>query len=551
MKRSGLEVMKRLIVLVKPLCMYMMTAIFMGLLGNLCATFLPFTAVLAGFSFCSADFAISVKTIAVILLLLAIARAILRYGEQTCNHYIAFSLLALIRDRVFTRMRKLAPAKLENKDSGNLLSVVTSDIELLEVFYAHTISPTAIAFLYSLVLIAVLGRFHVLFGVTALVSYFLIGCLVPYLTARHGFADGQAYRKETGKMSGFVLESLRGLDEIQQYGQGDKRLSLMNRKSERLAGLEGKMKRNTGMEMSLTAVLIHLLDLFLFAGGCVLLSRGYISSSQLILATVLFMSSFGPVVALADLGSTLSPTIAAGNRVLDILDETPVTKELDGYEKTVFNGAKASHVTFGYEKEPVLEDGSLSVKKGKILGISGKSGSGKSTLLRLFMRFWSTQKGEIEIGERNINEINTENLREMEGFMTQTTHLFHDSIRHNIDFVKPSASQEEIEEACRRAGIHDFIQSLPKGYDTEVGELGDTLSSGEKQRIGLARAFLHDAPFLLLDEPTSNLDILNEAAILKSIVNECKDRTVLIVSHRKSTLAIADDIVKVERGRVS
>ena len=243
-----------------------------------------------------------------------------------------------------------------------------------------------------------------------------------------------------------------------------------------------------------------------------------------LITTLALMSSFGPVVALAALGATLQNTFAAGNRVLDILDESPVAEEISGKEEITFSGASAEKVTFAYGGETILEDLSVEIPEGKIIGINGRSGSGKSTLLKLFMRFWRVQQGEVKVSGRNVDRINTANLRGLESFVTQETYLFHDSIRNNLRIARLDAADEAIIAACKKASVHDFIMSLPKGYDTEVGELGDTLSGGERQRLGLARAFLHDAPFLLLDEPTSNLDSLSEAVILKSLHEKCSGK---------------------------
>ena len=269
------------------------------------------------------------------------------------------------------------------------------------------------------------------------------------------------------------------------------------------------------------------------------------------MSTIAMMSSFGPVVALANLGGTLQYTFAAGNRVLDILEEKPQTEEITGQETVTFTGAATENLSFSYDGKPVLKDLTLQVQKGKILGIVGRSGSGKSTLLKLFMRFWQADQGKVLVSDRSVSKINTDNLRDLEGYVTQQTHLFQDSILNNLLLARPEATREQVEAACKKASVHDFIMSLPKGYDTPVGELGDTLSGGERQRLGLARAFLHDAPFLLLDEPTSNLDSLNEAVILRALEQEKGERTVVLVTHRKSTVRFADRIVSVENGRLS
>ena len=325
----------------------------------------------------------------------------------------------------------------------------------------------------------------------------------------------------------------------------------MNLRTEQLSKDEERLKRTSGYNMAVTNTIILLLDFAMLFTAICLYGTDQVDFADILIPTIALMSSFGPVVALANLGSTLQNTFAAGNRVLDILEEEPVVQELEGFADITFDGALAENITFSYEKEKVLDNVTVSVPKGNIVGIIGKSGSGKSTLLKLFMRFWKVQQGSVSISNTNVEAINTTNLRNMESFVTQETHLFQDSIRNNLKIAKLDATDQELEAACKKASIHDFIMSLPKGYDTPVGELGDTLSGGEKQRIGLARAFLHNAPFMLLDEPTSNLDSLNEAVILKSLHKERENKTVVLVSHRQSTMRIADVSYSVEDGRVS
>lgn len=545
-RRSGFTVMARLVSLVRPLTGFMVLAILMGLAGHLCASFIT---ILGGYSVLGLlgfGMPLSLEAIFACVLVFAILRAALRYGEQSCNHFIAFKLLALIRDKVFRALRKLCPAKLEGRDKGDLISVITSDIELLEVFYAHTISPAAIAFLYTVIMCLFIASFHPALGLLALFAYLTVGIAIPFITSKLSGRSGMEFRTKSGELSGFVLDSLRGLSETVQYGQGEERLAQMNDRTDVLLETERRMKRTAGRNMAVTNTAILVFDLcMLFLSG-VLYQKGMIDFTGVLIPTVALFSSFGPAVALANLGSTLQNTFAAGNRVLDILDETPAVQEVTGKEEAVFGGACAENVSFSYGAETILDSVSLQIPKGKIVGLVGKSGSGKSTLLKLFMRFWNVKSGKVEISGRNINEIDTWNLRDMESFMTQETHLFHDSIRSNLRIAKLDASDAEIEAACRKASVHDFVMGLPRGYDTLVGELGDTLSGGERQRLGLARAFLHDAPFLLLDEPTSNLDSLNEAVILKALREEQDGKTVVLVSHRQSTMRIADTVYSVE-----
>lgn len=550
-RRGGAAVMARLVGLVRPLTGFMVLAVMMGLLGHLCAAAIT---VLAGYGLLGllGDAAgLPLAGVVVAMAACAVARGLLRYGEQSCNHFIAFKLLALIRDRVFRALRRCAPARLEGRDRGNLISVITSDIELLEVFYAHTISPTAIAVLFCAVACAFIGSLHPALGALALVAYVTVGALCPVVASRLAGDAGQLQRDGAGELSTFVLDSLRGLDEILQYGRGADRLTQMDARSEGLAASEAWLKRATGRATAITNAVIVAFDLAMLLLAAALSQAGELAFSGVLLSVLALMSSFGPCVALASLGSTLQGTFAAGNRVLDVLDDEPVTEEVSGMPSATFAGASAEHVSFAYDGRRVLDDVSLAAPEGAVVGVTGRSGSGKSTLLRLFMRFWDAGEGRVSVSGRPVDQVNTSDLRAMEALVTQETHLFHDSIRNNLRIARLDATDLEVEAACRKASVHDFIASLPAGYDTPVGELGDTLSGGERQRLGLARAFLHDAPFLLLDEPTSNLDALNEAVILRSIKAERAGRTVLLVSHRPSTMRIADTVVSVENGRVS
>lgn len=563
--RGGFRVMAELIGLVKPLSGYMCLAILAGLVGHLCAAFITILGGYAVLAVLGVQDKITEVQVFLTVPLLALLRAGLRYGEQSCNHFIAFKLLALIRDKVFRALRRLCPAKLEGRGKGDLIAVITSDIELLEVFYAHTISPAAIAFLFTLILCGFIGSFHPTLGLLALATYVTVGVLVPLAISKTSGDHGIRFRSGAGELSGYVLDSLRGLTETIQYGRGQARLDGMMAKTDALSSEEEKMKAVSGRNTAITNTVILLFDLVMLGVSVVLYRNGAVSYEGVLIPTIALMSSFGPCVALAALGSTLQNTFAAGNRVLDILEEAPAVEEITGKPEIVFRGAAAEHVAFSYEtkatdrtdvgtgtvQDNILTDVSVEIPEHSVIGITGRSGSGKSTLLKLLMRFWTVQQGEVKLSGTSVEEINTANLREMESFVTQETHLFHDSIRNNLKIAKLDATEEEMIAACKKASVHDFIMTLPQGYDTPVGELGDTLSGGERQRIGLARAFLHNAPLLLLDEPTSNLDSLNEAVILKSLREEKEDKTVVLVSHRESTMRIADRTYSVENGRMS
>lgn len=567
-RRSGIRIMGELIRLVKPLLPVMALAVILGTIGYLCAIFLTITAAyglmhilmepvgeLIGLSIGSSGAGAlpgpGLQTLFIALIVMAVMRGILHYGEQYCNHFIAFKLLAIIRHKVFASLRKLCPAKLEGRDKGNLISVITSDIELLEVFYAHTISPIAIAVLTSLVMVLFLEQFSPAAAVLAMAGYVVVGVVIPLHYGSRGAEPGMEFRNGFGELNAFILDSLRGLDETIQYGQGEKRREEMGERSVRLGRMQDKLNLLEASQRSVTNLVILLFSFFMLFLMIGLRQSGSVDLTGMVVGTVAMMGSFGPVTALASLSNNLNQTLASGERVLSILEEKPVTEEVKGKGEVEFADAEADGVDFSYEDEQILKDYSIKIPKGKVTGIHGASGSGKSTLLKLLMRFWDVRGGQIRISGRDVRGINTSNLREMESYVTQETCLFHDSIANNIAVAKPGAPREEIMEAAKKASIHDFIMSLPKGYDTEVGELGDTISGGEKQRIGIARAFLHDAPFVLLDEPTSNLDSLNEGIILKSLKEGKGDKTVLLVSHRKSTMNLADVVYEMDNGRIS
>lgn len=550
-KRSGFNVMLRLIGLVRPLAGFMVLAVAMGLIGHLCAAFITIFGGYAAAELLGLGSPLTITGIFIAVAVFALVRGVLRYAEQACNHYIAFKLLALIREKVFFALRRLCPAKLEGRDRGDLINIITSDIELLEVFYAHTISPVAIGVLFCLVMCLFIGSFSVVLALIALAAYISVGAILPLATSKASGDDGLRFRTKSGELAGHVLDSLRGLDETQQYGRGEERLAGMNARTDGLAVEERRMKRTSGRNQAAANTVILFFDLLMLFASAAMYMAGRLDFTGVLIPSVALMSSFGPCVALSNLGSTLQSTFAAGNRVLDILDEEPVVEEIGGREETDFSGAAAENVGFDYGGETILDGVSAEIPLGSIVGITGRSGSGKSTLLKLFMRFWEAKSGAVKVSGRSVNEINTPDLRRMESFVTQETQLFHDSIRANLRIAKLDATDEEMVEACKKASVHDFIMTLPAGYDTPVGELGDTLSGGERQRLGLARAFLHGADFMLLDEPTSNLDSLNEAVILRSLREEKGERTVVLVSHRASTMRIAEKVYSVEHGRVS
>ena len=562
-RRSAVAIMRKLIILVKPLTGVMLLGILLGVLGFLCAIFLTIVGgygILKGLGVVEGMaasgkvtfwFLSSWQYLFTLLLVMAVARGILHYGEQYCNHYIAFRVLAIIRHKVFSVLRKLCPAKLEGKEKGNLITIITSDIELLEVFFAHTISPIAIAFLTSMMMILFIGQQHWLAGLLALFAYGIVGIILPIWNEKRSYGTGIKFRNEVGKLNDFVLNSMYGLDEIQQYNQGTIQQTIMDQKSIQLSENQKKLSSFEGSQKAVTNLIIQIFSWGMFFMMLWLYQTGNVDFSQVLIATLAMMSSFGPTIALSSLSNNLNQTLACGERVLSLLEEKPVIEEVSGRKPIDFEGAEVEKVYFSYEKDMILQNISMQIPKGKVLGIHGVSGSGKSTLLKLLMRFWDVSQGSIYISHKNIKEINTDDLRHFSSYVTQDTMMFRDTIAENIKIAKKKATMEEVKNAAEKASIHDFIMSLPDGYETNVAELGDSLSDGEKQRIGLARAFLQDGDLILLDEPTSNLDILNEGIILKSLSEAKTGKTIVLVSHRSSTMSLADELYEMRNGRVS
>lgn len=549
-KRSTIHVMWKLLGLVKPLAAWMLVAVVTGVLGFLCAGFIT---VLGGYGLLNVlgiETLFSFENLFWCMGIFAILRGVLHYIEHACNHYIAFKLLALLRDKVFKVLRTLAPAKLDGVDKGDLIALVTSDIELLEIFFAHTISPICIAVVMVAVMTGFIGQFHVVLGFIAFIAYIVVGVILPVIMSKLSKKLGEEKRKDFAEMNTYVLDSMRGIKEIKQYNYGQERLYFIEKQTEAMEETSGKLKDTMGLTVAITNTCVLGFSILLFTVALQMYQNGIIGIEGVIIPTLALFSSFGAVIALANLGSGLAQTIACGNRLLDILEEVPVVEDVCEGETPAMQTLKLENVDFTYTGEEILKSMNLEIVPGKITGLTGKSGSGKSTILKLLMRFWDVNSGVVSIDGADIKDVTTSHLRRNQSLVTQDTHLFHETIEENIRLANMEASEDDIIEACKKASVHEFIMSLPNGYDTQVGELGDTLSGGERQRIGLARAFLHDAKCLFLDEPTSNLDSLNEAVILKAL-KEDKDRTILLVSHRKSTMKVADSAVHLDSNRVS
>ena len=552
MRKNGFVVMGHLLKLVTPLAHIMAFTITMGTLGFLAAIFIMVLGAMGLVNLLNFDTHLSFSGILTALIVLAVARGALRYLEQMSGHYIAFKLLALLRDKVFSSLRRLAFVKLQDKQAGQLVSLVTNDIELLEVFYAHTIAPIMIAFFTSAILLLVFGHLSGWFVVVALAAYLTVGVILPIITTKLAREDGRRYRELVGEMNDFFLDSVRGMKEIQLFGYAKQRLEEIQQRSQKIDTAFERIKDQEAKVRVYTEVAVSAFNIIMLFTGLILFSLDKIDFSAFLIGVILLMSSYGPVIALSNLSSNLLQTLASGERVLSLLAEEPELKDVESaVDLKEVSRIDVENVSFAYGEEQILSDVSLSVKKGEILGIHGRSGSGKSTLLKLLMRFYDPKSGSIKINGETLPNINTRSLRDNMAYITQQTYIFNETIEENIRLARRDATLDEIMEAAKKASIHDFILSLPEGYQTKMTELGGNLSDGEKQRIGIARAFLHNAPIILLDEPTSNLDSLNEAMILKSLLNVKAEKLIILVSHRQSTMAICDQVIGIENGRMS
>ena len=552
MRKNGFVVMGHLLKLVTPLAHIMAFTITMGTLGFLAAIFIMVLGAMGLVNLLNFDTHLSFSGILTALIVLAVARGALRYLEQMSGHYIAFKLLALLRDKVFSSLRRLAFVKLQDKQAGQLVSLVTNDIELLEVFYAHTIAPIMIAFFTSAILLLVFGHLSGWFVLVALAAYLTVGVILPIITTKLAREDGRRYRELVGEMNDFFLDSVRGMKDIQLFGYVKQRLDEIQQRSQKIDTAFERIKDQEAKVRVYTEVAVSVFNIIMLFTGLILFSLDKIDFSAFLIGVILLMSSYGPVIALSNLSSNLLQTLASGERVLSLLAEEPELKDVESaVDLKDVSRIDVENVSFAYGEEQILSDVSLSVKKGEILGIHGRSGSGKSTLLKLLMRFYDPKSGSIKINGEILPNINTRSLRDNMAYITQQTYIFNETIEENIRLARRDATLEEIMEAAKKASIHDFILSLPEGYQTKMTELGGNLSDGEKQRIGIARAFLHNAPIILLDEPTSNLDSLNEAMILKSLLNVKAEKLIILVSHRQSTMAICDQVIGIENGRMS
>ncbi|MEE1295660.1 MAG: ATP-binding cassette domain-containing protein [Bifidobacterium sp.] len=543
---SSMQVISRLLGQVGELRPLMVLACVFGVIGHVSATFLPVFGVMALFAAWGQPvWGLSVGWAIGLMILCAVLRGVMRYCEQYMNHNLAFRLLALFRAKMFAALRRLALAKLAGKGKGDLISMVTTDVELLEIFFAHTISPTVIAISTTVIYAVALLFLNPWFALLLVVAHLVIGLGVPVWFAKALNGVGGRIRKESAALDDDMLDDMRGLEQIIRFQQGPQRLANIDKRSRALWRQRVRLSERNGMFGGLDHVIVILVSAL--GAGLALLVAGptFASRADAVTALVLLVSSFGPTLALSALPASLTQTFASARRLFSLMDEAPAVVET-GTEKPSYDGMRMADVDFSYDGErEILSDVSLNVPVSGILGLQGPSGRGKSTMLKLLMRYWDPQGGSVGMSEVELPEIDAHHHRRVQAMMSQETVLFDGSIASNLRIAKPEASDDELREALRKASVLGLVDSLPEGMETAVGELGGRLSEGERQRIGLARLFLRDADVYLFDEPTSRLDSLNEAFILQSIngLVEEKDAAVVLVSHRQSTMRIADEVV--------
>lgn len=551
-RRSGFKIMSRLILLLESLSYIMLLAVINGSAGFICAIGITLFGAIGIAKLLGESIVLSYTAIIVLCISCGILRGVLKYFEQYSNHYIAFKLLAVLRDKIFNVLRKLCPAKLETKQKGSIIAMITSDIETLEVFYAHTVSPICIAILVSLFMLIFIGIYsNIYFMIIALLGYVIIGIVFPLVFSKHIKKSGVIYRREFSLFNAFFLDSIKGISDIVLNNAGRKRASEVNERSDRLISETRKMKKTTASFFAYIELTVSAIVILSIVTGIILLNKGEISIGRMIIGVVSIFGSFGSVIAVAALPSNLTQTFASGDRILNLLDEKPAVEPVINGETILFENLCVDDLSFSYDqKNEVLKNISLSVEKGEIVGIVGESGCGKSTLLKLLLRFFQKKYGNIYYNGIEIDDINSDNLLQNITMVSQNTYLFDDTILENLRIANNNATINDIKEACKLASVNDFIETLPDGYNSKVGVSGSNLSSGERQRIGLARAFLSGAKLILLDEPTSNVDSINEGIILSALKQQKKHRGIILVSHRESTMAIADRIYKIENGKI-
>ena len=552
LRRSGARIMANLILLLGSLVYIMVVAVINGSLGFISAMGVTFFGAVAIAKAIGESIPVSYEALIILTISCGVIRGLLRFLEQYGNHYIAFKLLAVLRDKIFTSLQRLCPAKLESKQKGSIIAMITSDIETLEVFYAHTISPVCIAVIVSAVVFILVGLVSSWYlALIALIGYFLIGIIVPMIASDRLKASGVRYRTEFASFNAYFLDSIKGIKDIILHNADQARKTEVNRRSDILLDETKKMKQKITNAGAATEFIVSIIIIATLACGIALVAGDLLSAGRMVIGVVTIFGSFGPVIAISALPGNLTQTFASGDRVLDLLSEKPAVTPVKDGQIIDFEDLSVSDLSFSYDGQTkVLRDICMQAKKGEIIGITGESGCGKSTFLKLLLRFWQKDSGRIDYNGFDIDTVDTDSLLDNVTMVSQTTYLFDETIENNLRIAKPDATMQEIENACKLASVHDFILTLPDGYQSRAGALGDNLSAGEKQRIGLARAFLRGSALILLDEPTSNVDSINEGIILKALKEQKHRKSIILVSHRASTMSIADRIYRVEKGRM-
>ena len=552
LRRSGARIMANLILLLGSLVYIMVVAVINGSLGFISAMGVTFFGAVAIAKAIGESIPVSYEALIILTISCGVIRGLLRFLEQYGNHYIAFKLLAVLRDKIFTSLQRLCPAKLESKQKGSIIAMITSDIETLEVFYAHTISPVCIAVIVSAVVLILVGLVSSWYlALIALIGYFLIGIIVPVIASDRLKASGVRYRTEFASFNAYFLDSIKGIKDIILHNADQARKTEVNRRSDILLDETKKMKQKITNAGAATEFIVSIIIIATLACGIALVAGDLLSAGRMVIGVVTIFGSFGPVIAISALPGNLTQTFASGDRVLDLLSEKPAVTPVKDGQIIDFEDLSVSDLSFSYDGQTkVLRDICMQAKKGEIIGITGESGCGKSTFLKLLLRFWQKDSGRIDYNGFDIDTVDTDSLLDNVTMVSQTTYLFDETIENNLRIAKPDATMQEIENACKLASVHDFILTLPDGYQSRAGALGDNLSAGEKQRIGLARAFLRGSALILLDEPTSNVDSINEGIILKALKEQKHRKSIILISHRASTMSIADRIYRVEKGRM-
>ena len=552
LRRSGARIMANLILLLGSLVYIMVVAVINGSLGFISAMGVTFFGAVAIAKAIGESIPVSYEALIILTISCGVIRGLLRFLEQYGNHYIAFKLLAVLRDKIFTSLQRLCPAKLESKQKGSIIAMITSDIETLEVFYAHTISPVCIAVIVSAVVLILVGLVSSWYlALIALIGYFLIGIIVPMIASDRLKASGVRYRTEFASFNAYFLDSIKGIKDIILHNADQARKTEVNRRSDILLDETKKMKQKITNAGAATEFIVSIIIIATLACGIALVAGDLLSAGRMVIGVVTIFGSFGPVIAISALPGNLTQTFASGDRVLDLLSEKPAVTPVKDGQIIDFEDLSVSDLSFSYDGQTeVLRDICMQAKKGEIIGITGESGCGKSTFLKLLLRFWQKDSGRIDYNGFDIDTVDTDSLLDNVTMVSQTTYLFDETIENNLRIAKPDATMQEIENACKLASVHDFILTLPDGYQSRAGALGDNLSAGEKQRIGLARAFLRGSALILLDEPTSNVDSINEGIILKALKEQKHRKSIILVSHRASTMSIADRIYRVEKGHM-